>query len=205
MMTETSGKPATTGKQLLWRLGWWALGIGIALWLAGWVGGWRTPVVLGWVGCFLGVIYLIAGRFSPNQAEPLSAAHRRYFRHFIPAIVAYVLALVLVTSLDNHGLVPWAWARALLSLLPVVPIVWLVWALWRLVQDVDELERRIQMESIYLTCGITGILSFAGGMLEMAGVFQLKGGLMYVLPLMFLVYGVTHWWSRRKYGFKGGC
>src|SRR5699024_7995849 len=100
--------------------------------------------------------------------EPLDRAHRRYMRQVLPAFAGYALAMTLLTLVRDTGLT--TWARALLAMLPVLPIGWVIWALWDYIQHCDELERRVQIEATYLTCGIVALITFAGGMLQHMGV-----------------------------------
>jgi hypothetical protein len=181
-------------------MGGWALGVGMTLALLGWWL-WRPLMWLGVLCAGLGVIWLLASRFSSK--DPMTGAHRRYLRALFPAMGAYVVAIFVYGSLAHAGLP--TWARALIALLPVLPVAWVVVSLWRYVRGSDELEQRVQIESIYITCGVVGVASFFVGMLESAGVVQLSSGLLLVLPAMFLVYGLVGWWCRRKYGLNSVC
>jgi hypothetical protein len=196
----TAAKPSISKRRSTMVIGAWALGTGIPLALIGW---WlRQPLM--WLGVLcagLGVIWLLTSRLTSN--DPITGAHRRYLRAFFPAMGAYVVAIFVYGYLRDAGLP--VWARVLTALLPVLPIAWVVVSLWRYVRGSDELEQRVQIESIYITCGVVGVASFFVGMLESAGVVQLSSGLILVLPAMFLVYGVVGWWCRRKYGLSGVC
>ncbi|MDN5864886.1 MAG: hypothetical protein L0I62_06675 [Gammaproteobacteria bacterium] len=178
----------------------WALGAGAPLAALGW---WLwTPLF------YLGVLLLILGAtwllcVPMVSREPLSPAHRRYLRTFFPAMGGYVLA-IFVFGFLQHVALP-TWVMILVALLPVLPMIWVVVTIWRYTRESDEMEQRIQLETVYLTCGVVGLLAFAAGMLEMAGVYRFEGGLFFVLPAMFLIYGIAGWWCRRKYGLKGMC
>ncbi|HEX7340578.1 MAG TPA: hypothetical protein VF271_11675 [Rhodanobacteraceae bacterium] len=201
-MNDVTKKPLTN-RRLMWLLAWWALGIGLVLCVIGW-GLWAGPgwaifrdvLWLGVVCVLLGVIWALC---APRQStELVSRAYRRYVRTFVPAMVGYVLAIFVMSSVDK-GALP-LWARVLLGLLPVLPMLWVVVVMWRFMHDSDELERRVQQEAVYATCGVVGVVSFALGLLQAVGALSLEVGLIYVLPAMFAVYGVANWWCRRKYG-----
>ncbi|HEX7340811.1 MAG TPA: hypothetical protein VF269_00905 [Rhodanobacteraceae bacterium] len=193
-----SANPSVSMRRYMLRIALWSLGIGVVLALAGWWM-WRPVFYLGCVMGLLGVGWL-AG--LPMQSrDPVTPAFRHYIRTVLPAMGGYVLA-VLVFDVVKVSLLP-PWARVLVALLPVLPMVWVVFAMWRYTVQIDELERRVQLEAVFLTCGVVGLLAFAVGMLEMTRIVTLRAGLFYVLPLMFLVYGIANWWCRRKYGLKG--
>lgn len=201
-MTGPAGAgPAMSKRRLFRRMGIGVCVVGLLLLALGRVGSWPGMDRFGYV-CVGGGLFwwLWSSRLSD---EPMRPAYRRYLRQFIPAMIGYVLAIVVFEFVAQHGLP--VWTNALAAILPALPMVWVVVSMWRLVRDMDELERRIQLEAIYLTCGIVGLLSFVAGMLEQVGVIVLENGLILVLPAMFGVYGLAGWFCRRKYGFKGMC
>lgn len=210
-MTEDVAHAPMSRKRWFLLLGLWTLGVGAALMLIGIVAvlvadgsvpSWlRAVFPLATMCILVGLTWLIVMPFVSN--EPMDRAHRRYMRQALPAFAGYALAMTLLTLVRDTGLP--TWARALLAMLPVLPIGWVIWALWDYIQHCDELERRVQIEATYLTCGIVALITFAGGMLQHMGVLELKGALLHVLPLMFGVYGVAGWWCRRKYGLRGIC
>ncbi len=212
MTNPTRDEPVMTRKRWFRYLALWALGIGLACLLTGLgIATWVAPASadpfvrvlfpMASVCLVCGLLWLVMTPWISDDL--LDRAHRRYMRQVLPAFVGYVLAMALL-ALTRDADLP-TWCRALLALLPVLPIAWVVWAMWDYIQHCDELERRVQIEATYLTCGIVGVLTFAGGMLQNMGVLALKGALVNVLPLMFVVYGVAGWWCRRKYGLKGMC
>lgn len=196
-MTETGAKPMSKRGFFL-RLSLWTLALGVVLLAVGWWL-WHPVMQFGWLCLLLGVLWLIS--VPRISKEPMRPAGRRYLRTMLPAMGGYVLAIFML-GLFRHEALP-IWARVLLALLPVLPIGWVVVAMWRVARDSDELERRIQLESVFVTCGAVGLAAFAVGMLEMARVVHLDAGLFWVLPAMFLVYGIANWRCRRKYGLEG--
>jgi hypothetical protein len=173
---------------------WSALG-GSALILVGLLAAWRTLTDLGLVAALTGTAWLVCARFTAD--EPMRAEARRYAREFFPAMLAYVLILLLVWPLVDrvHGTT----ARVAIALLPVLPVAFLVRAMVRLILASDELERRLQLEAISIASLSVGLLTFSAGFLQAAGLLHLKAGLMLVLPALFAAYGLAMWWARRRY------
>jgi hypothetical protein len=177
---------------------WSALG-GSALILVGLLAAWRTLTDLGLVAALTGTAWLVCARFTAD--EPMRAEARRYAREFFPAMLAYVLILLLVWPLVDqvHGTA----ARVAIALLPVLPVAFLVRAMVRLILASDELERRLQLEAISIASLSVGLLTFSAGFLQAAGLLHLKAGLMLVLPALFAAYGLAMWWARRRYRGEG--
>jgi hypothetical protein len=189
-----------TNRGALRRLGLWTLGVGIVLIPVGlWL--WWPLAELGILCVILGVLWWLVSLRAGN--DPLSAGSRRYMQSVIPAVIGYVIAIMVLGAFRHAELAPWV--RVLIALLPVIPVGWAVLAMWRYVREGDELERRIQMEAVFSTCGVVGVAAFTLGMLKMAGVVHLADAVFWVLPAMFLVYGGAVWRARRKYGVEGGC
>lgn len=187
-----------TRRRLFRRMGLWAIGIGAVLLATGW---WLWPplVPAGWPVLLVGAIWLLLSPWISN--DPVRPAGLRYLRAGLPAFGGYVAALLVVRLAREFDLP--AWAMALLAMLPVLPMVWMVFAMWRLARDSDELERRVVLEAAFVTSGVAGLLTFAAGMLQVVGVLDAGKWLIFVLPLMFFVFGVASWWSGRKYGLRG--
>lgn len=170
----------------LWQAGFDALLWGQVLWCGG------TCAVAG-------LLLLASLRFASR--EPMQQAEWRFRRTFFLGMVGQAVAITVVGAVDNLSLT--TWAMTLIALLPVVPTVWVAFGLWRLMREGDELERRLQLESVFITCGVVGLLAFAGGMLQMADVIHLDDGLYYVMPAMVIVYCAAYSWRRRQYGMRG--
>lgn len=201
-MTESNvatQKPIT--KRHLFRLmGAWAIGIGAALQLMGWWL-WAPLLHVGWPIIGVGAIWLVLTPWM--STDPVRPAVMRYLRAGLPAMGGYVVALFVI-RLAREWTLP-MWGMILLALLPVLPMAWMVFAMWRLTRDSDELERRVTQEAAFITCGVAGLLTFAAGLLQVVGVLHAGKWLIFVLPLIFFVYGIAVWWCRRKYGIGGMC
>jgi uncharacterized membrane protein YhdT len=124
----------------------------------------------------------------------MRTVHRQYIKSIIPAMLAYVAVLFgSVFLLKNAGSEFPVYARAALSLAPVVPIVFVCRAMIRFLQSCDELERKIELEAIAISCLLNGLIFLALGFLASAKIIFLDGGLVaiWVFPALCGLYGLT--------------
>ena len=152
------------------------------------------------VGMLVGFVLMVAIRRIPALRERLvqascdttvTAVRRKYLREFLPAMLAYVVAVfasvLLLKRVDAPAL------RALLALLPVLPIGFALRAIMRYVRNVDEMQQRIELESIAFATAFVSLLYLACGFLQQAGVLALHAGtaMIMVFPLTCGVYGAA--------------
>ncbi|GAC1358670.1 MAG: hypothetical protein NVSMB42_17870 [Herpetosiphon sp.] len=120
-------------------------------------------------------------------------ATRQYLIEFGSAMLGYTVAVLVSISLIKQF--PTSAWRYPLALLPMVPAVLAMWAFVRAIGRMDELQRRIQFDSIVFASGATAMLTFGYGWLENVGLPHLP--LLYVLPLMTALWGfgtaVNNW------------
>lgn len=91
--------------------------------------------------------------------------------------------------MQSLGVRPW------MRLLPVIPAVFFVLALVRAVQKMDELQKRICLESVFIAFMLTLVLAFVVGGLDQAGICHAKSDTLGT-PMMFLwacAYIVSVW------------
>jgi len=62
--------------------------------------------------------------------------------------------------------------RQLIAFLPLIPLLLFLLALVRVVQQLDELQRKICVDSVVISFVATLVLAFVGSGLEQAGVYQ---------------------------------
>ncbi|MDQ2701685.1 MAG: hypothetical protein M3Y70_02490 [Pseudomonadota bacterium] len=116
---------------------------------------------------------------------------RRYLREFVPAMLGYlvllVISLLLLKRVEEPAL------RALVALLPVAPIAMVLRAIIRFVRDADELQRQIELEAVSIATALVSLLYMAGGFLQLAGVVEVPSGvaMIWVFPLLCLSYGLV--------------
>lgn len=123
------------------------------------------------------------------------AARRRYRTRFIASMSVYAVLVVLLLPLVKR--IEPMWAKVVLALVPLVPIVVAISEMLRYVASLDELERRVQFEAVSAALILTCLVTFAWGLLEIAGLPQLR--VVMVLPLFCLIYGLAVWAATRKY------
>jgi hypothetical protein len=123
------------------------------------------------------------------------AAKRRYMIRFLSAMAVYSVLIIIAGRTIRH--VDPTWAKVMLALLPIVPIGVALSELLRFVASLDELQRRVQFEAVATAGVLTCMLTFAWGMLEMAGFPKLP--IVLVTPLFSAAYGFGVWRATRKY------
>lgn len=123
-----------------------------------------------------------------------------YLRESVPAIVGYVIAVMvsiaLLKELDATPL------RAAVALLPIVPIAFMLRATARYIRGLDELQRRIELEAVALGSVAVALAYLTGGLLQGAKVIQVSGAtaMLWVLPALSLAYGMAKRVVARHYG-----
>lgn len=116
----------------------------------------------------------------------MTAAAKTYVVHFSLAMVAYMIILIGSLTLLNTVTNP-VW-RVPLAVAPVIPVVFALLAFLRYLHQMDELQQRIQLVAVGFACGMTGLLTFTYGFLELIGFPHLA--LIWILPLMIALWGI---------------
>ena len=119
-------------------------------------------------------------------------AQKRYLIEVAPALALIFVWMVLL--LADRG----APDRARLGLLPLVAMAWLIGAMWRRLVRKDELEQRIELYAIAFAAASTGLGSFAWSLAESAHLVP-EGSLMYVMPALIALYGLSKCALRWRY------
>ena len=91
--------------------------------------------------------------------------------------------------------------RALVSLLPLVPIGLAVRAVVNLVHAGDELQRRIDVETLATSAVLVGMGCLTLSLLLLSGVidFSAREALVWVFPAQWIVYGLARFHAQRRY------
>jgi len=100
---------------------------------------------------------------------PTCAWHARFTRPvFLCALVAMLtqIAVELLAKITTWSIPTWV------MVLPVIPAVLFVVALFRTVQRMDELQKRICHESVFLAFLLTLVLAFVVAGLDQAGIYH---------------------------------
>lgn len=144
------------------------------------------------------VALLRGGLPEPCDAAP-APLRRRYTRELLASMSAYVLVLLVSVLLLRHveGLA----LRAVVALLPVPPIALALRAMVRYIRDTDEMQQRIELESVCIAAAFVSLLYMAGGFLQTAKVIDLDAGaaMIWVFPLVCLSYGLAKLAVTRRY------
>lgn len=129
----------------------------------------------------------------------------QYLVPFTIALAAHILLLVATflawaflsdSPSTQAAIMETAW-RYPLALVPVIPIALAVYFLIRALGELDELQRRIQLEAFAISLCGTGLLTFGYGYLELAGLPHINP--IFVLPLMALLWGIGMTIASRRY------
>lgn len=181
-----------------------------ALALAGagrWLLSWPDDAVGMWLGIGAGyllgaALFLLVPRWWRQHCDEMYAlpAGRRYLRALWPILVGYSLTLFLSIWLVKRGIesVP---LRAVVAVLPALAIALLMRAALRYLREIDELQRRIETESIGIASLLVSLLYFAGGLLEKAKVIDVDAAaaMIWVFPLLCISYGIAKMVLTRRY------
>lgn len=164
----------------------------------------QLPALLVGLLVGLGIGLLLAGflasRLPGGCDTGTPAQRRRYLREFLPAIGAYVVALLVSTWLLQRIDAPWL--RTLVALMPVPAITLAMRAVLRHIRAVDELQRRIELEALSMATACITLLYLAAGFLQQARVIDVPAAvaMIWVFPLTCFTYGVAKVALARRYG-----
>ena len=208
-MDLTRRRPARAMTLRRWMWIFVAIGLfGLALAAAGhWLLDWPRDLVVSWLGIGGGylvgaALFVLMPRWWREHCDEMYAsdASRRYLRASWPAMIAYALLLFGSLRWIRAGIdsVP---LRAAVAILPLLPLLFFVRAALRYLREVDELQRRIETESIGIASLLVALLYFAGGLLEKAKVVELDAGavMIWVFPLLCGVYGIAKMALTKRY------
>jgi hypothetical protein len=110
----------------------------------------------------------------------MNALRSQRFRLTRPAFLWALCALVLEVEVEHHPGVP-----KLVALLPLIPALLFVVAVVRTVQKMDELQKRICLESVFIAFMLTLVLTFVLAGLSQAGIYHPEWDSVGT-PMMFL-------------------
>ncbi|MDR3389998.1 MAG: hypothetical protein P4L92_23420 [Rudaea sp.] len=119
------------------------------------------------------------------------------------SVMAIYVALMLLEwpHVRSVSSLPWKIAMALA---PAIPVIIVIWLMAKRLMHSDELEQRLHLMALSVATGMICALTLIGGFLCAAGVIALGGDiLIWVAPILSLIYGATHVWLRRRYGATG--
>nr|WP_246432395.1 hypothetical protein [Xanthomonas theicola] len=134
-----------------------------------------------------------------DSAPPALALARRYYRECVPPMLLYVGVMLCWKRLFDG--VEADWARVLIALLPALLLALVIRAVARFVRDSDELQRRIELESIAIAAGLVSGGYMTAGFLQAADVIALpaSAAMLWVFPLLCATYGIAKVANARRY------
>jgi len=153
------------------------------------------------LGVGLGLVFAAFLRWRlPEMCETApTPVGRRYTREMVLAMSAYaaflVVAIVLLKRVEAPAL------RAVLALLPVAPIGLAIRAMIRFIRGVDEMQQKIELESVSMASASLAMIYMAGGFLQLAQVIDVPAGvaMIWVFPGLALLYGLAKVWVTGRY------
>ena len=91
--------------------------------------------------------------------------------------------------------------RAVVAVAPALAIGLVMRAALRYLREIDELQRRIETESIGIASLLVSLAYFAGGLLHTAKVVSFDAGavMIWACPLLMLAYAVAKFLAVRRY------
>ena len=172
-----------------------------------WLLQWPEQMVGMWVGIGAGYLlgaglFLLVPRWWRQHCDEMYArpAGKRYLRALWPIMIGYSLTLFMSIWLVKRGIesVP---LRAVVAVLPAMAIALLMRAALRYLREIDELQRRIETESIGIASLLVSLLYFAGGLLQKAKVIDVDAAaaMIWVFPLLCASYGIAKMVLTRRY------
>jgi len=135
---------------------------------------------------------------ATTTTNPVRQATRRYFIEFAISMTAYVATICISRSL-LYGPMRTAspgW-QYVIALLPLVPILLVFGAIVRYMLGVDELLRRIQVNSLALAGGATALIAAAYGLIE--GDYAPKLSAWWTFVTFMMAWLIATFFVRRRY------
>ncbi|MCC4619298.1 hypothetical protein LL965_04100 [Xanthomonas cassavae CFBP 4642] len=154
------------------------------------------------IGCgisgLLVALMLYVGRGSLRDSAP-PALVRRYRNGFAPPMLGYVAVMLcwryLLASVATNAM------RVLIALLPALLLMLMIRAVARFVRDSDEMQRRIELESIAIAAGLVGMTYMTAGFLQSAHLIAVPAAaaMIWVFPALCMTDGFTKAINTRRY------
>ena len=200
-MTATSEPMPLCRRRALWSLAGGLLCLALG-WADGQLG-WGWPSRLHGFAYGLGFGFVFAAVllwFTPDMSDAVpKKLARRYQREVAVAMTIYVVAMLFWKQL--LGMVDAVWLKAVVALLPALMVCWVMRAFVRYVRDSDEMQRRIELESIAISAMLLAAVYLGAGFLQSAKLIQVHAtlALIGVFPALCLFYGITKIFVSRRY------
>lgn len=122
-------------------------------------------------------------------------ATRKYLIRMASFALAYVIATLVSVRVIQHN--PAAPAKYAWALLPMVPALFVPMAVVSFFREMDELQKKIQLEALAFAFATTAVLTLSYGFLQNAGLPELSW--IWVWPVMAGCWIVGTIGARRRY------
>ncbi|WP_202844975.1 hypothetical protein [Luteimonas saliphila] len=160
----------------------------------------RDFAIVLFVGALMLAAMAMAHRGSPDDCDTAPPGlTRRYLRELMASMAAYVLVLSasiwLLRRVEPQAL------RLVIAIAPLLPIGFAVRAIVRYMRGLDEMQQRIELESVGVATVCVSMLYMTGGLLQSARLMHVPGdvAMIWVFPLVCAVYGVAKAFVARRY------
>lgn len=155
-----------------------------------------------WLGLCIGGIFLALMLWWSSGSmrdSAVPALARRYYREMGLPMLMYVAVMLCWKRLLDR--VDADWARVLIALLPALLVALVIRAVARFVRDSDEMQRRIELESIAIAAALVSGGYMTAGFLQAAGMIALpaSAAMLWVFPLLCATYGIAKGVNARRY------
>ncbi len=132
----------------------------------------------------------------------MSKSKKQYLLEVAGALALYTVLLVFsIVTLRAIGVGSPTPLRVVIALLPMVATVFIMLAALRFFRRMDELEKRIQLDSLALAFVGTAFITFGYGFLEIVGFPHISW--FAVWPLMAVLWVIGHALARRHWHSGG--
>jgi hypothetical protein len=129
----------------------------------------------------------------------VSKSKKQYLLELGGAFTLYAVLLVAsIVILNKVGIESPTVFRIVVALIPMVAIVFIMRAAMRFFRRMDELEKRMQLDSLAFAFVGTAFVTFGYGFLEIVGMPRIS--MFVVWPLMAVLWMIGHALARRYYG-----
>jgi hypothetical protein len=138
--------------------------------------------------------------FMPDMSDAVpKKLARRYQRDVAVAMSLYIGIMLFWKRLLD--LVDATWLRVLVALAPALLVCWVLRAFVIYVRDSDEMQRRLELESVAIAAMLMSAIYLAAGFLQSADLIAVpaKVAMLWVFPSLCLLYGVTKVFVSRRY------
>jgi hypothetical protein len=124
-----------------------------------------------------------------------TAAAKKYRWEILGAMAIYVVfLLVSVHWLKHNPAAPWKYA---IAVLPIFPLLLVPMSVIRCLRELDELQRKIQLEALAFAFTATAIVTLTYGFLENAGLPNQSW--VWVWPIMGVFWSIGQAVARQRY------